>query len=45
MFVNPFEEVELISLTSGMAPAKEVITDLLDAEFLGEIELLKFQQK
>ena len=45
MFVNPFEEAELISLTSGMVPAKEVITDLLDAEFLGKVELLKFQQK
>ena len=45
MFVNPLEEVQLTSLTSGMAPAKEVITDILDAEFLGEVELLKFQQK
>ena len=45
MFVNLFEEVELISLMSGMVAAKEVVNDLLDAEFLGEVELLKFRQK
>ena len=44
MFVNPFEEVDLISLTSGVAPS--AVTDqLLDAEMLGENGLLKFQQE
>ena len=45
MFVNPFEEVDLISLTSGVAPSAEVTDQLLDAEMLGENALLKFQQE
>ena len=45
MFVNPFEEINLISLTSGIAPTKKVTEQLLDAEFLGEDCLLKFQQE
>ena len=45
MFVNPFEEVDLISLTSGVAPSAEVTDQLLHAEMLGENALLKFQQE
>ena len=45
MFVNPFEEVDLISLTSGVAPSAEVTDQLLDAEMLGENALLKLQQE
>ncbi len=45
MFVNPFEEGELISLTSGVAPTEEIANQLLDAEMLGENALVKFQQE
>ena len=45
MFINPFEEVDLISLTSGVAPNAEVTDQLLNAKVLGENALLKFQQE
>ena len=45
MFINPFEEMELISLSSGVVPTDKVTSDLLDAELIGERELLKFQDE
>ena len=45
MFVNPFDEVDLISITSGVAPTTEVCDQLIDAEMLGENALVKFQQE
>ena len=45
MFINPFEECDLISLTSGIAPTEEVTDQLLDAEMLGENAFVKFQQE
>ena len=45
MFINPFEGCDLMSLTSGIAPTKEVKNQLLDAEMLGENALVKFQQE
>ncbi|XP_066917320.1 uncharacterized protein [Clytia hemisphaerica] len=45
MFINPFEECDLMSLTSGVAPTEEVKDQLLDAEMLGENALVKFQQE
>ena len=45
MFINPFEEMELISLSSGIVPTDKVTSNLLDAELIGERELLKFQDE
>ena len=45
MFINPFEEMELISLSSGVIPTDKVTSDLLDAKKIGERELLKFQDE
>ena len=45
MFINPFEERELISLSSGAIPTDKVISDLLDVKKIGERELLKFQDE
>ena len=35
-FINPFEGKDLISLTSGLSPSEEVISDLLSAHEKGE---------
>ena len=32
IFINPFEEMELISLSSGVIPTDKVTSDLLDAK-------------
>ena len=45
LFINPFEEMELISLSSGIIPTEKVTADLLDAELIGEGELVKFQKE
>lgn len=46
MFANPFEEeVDLISITSGVVSSSTVCDQLLDAEMLGENALVKFQQE
>ena len=42
MFVNPFEEVELISLSSGVLPPENVPFGLLEAHTKGENEMEKF---
>ena len=41
MFVNPFEEMELISLSSGVLPPENVAIDLLEAHTKGENEMAK----
>ena len=45
MFINPFEEMELISLSSGSIPTDKVPSDLLDAKKIGERALVKFQDE
>lgn len=45
MFINPFEEMELTSLSSGVTPTEKVLVDLMDVESIGEKELVKFQQE
>ena len=45
MFINPIEEMELITLSSGVVPTDKVTSDLLDSELKGERELLKFQDE
>ena len=42
MFVNPFEEMELISLSSGVLPLENVAFDLLEAHTKGENKMEKF---
>ena len=42
MFVNPFEEMELISLSSGVFPLENVAFDLLEAHTKGENKMEKF---
>lgn len=44
-FINPFEGKELISLTSGLSPSDEVISDLLSAKSKGESALKEFVQE
>ena len=41
VFVNPFSEMELISLSSGIAPTDKIKTDLLDAHTIGETAMNK----
>ena len=41
VFVNPFSEMELISLSSGIAPTDKIKTDLLDAHAIGETAMNK----
>ena len=42
MFISPFEEEALISLSSGVMPPENIATDLLEAHSKGEIEMRKF---
>ena len=42
MLVNPFEEIELISLSSRVLPPENVAFDLLEAHTKGENEMEKF---
>ena len=44
-FINPFEGKELISLTSGLSPSDEVISDLLSAKSKGDSALKEFVQE
>lgn len=46
MFISPFDDqMDLISLSSGVAPTGKVTEDLLNAESIGDIALQKFQQE
>ena len=45
MFINPFEEAELTSLSSGIIQTEKALTDLMEAEKIGEKELVNFQQE
>ena len=45
MFIEPFEEMELLSISSGIVPTDIVKANLLDARAIGERELLKFQEE
>ena len=45
MFINLFEEMALVCLSSGVVPTDIVTYDLLDAELIGERELLKLQDE
>ena len=46
MFINPFDDqMDLISLSTGVAPTEKVTEDLLNAESIGDMALRKFQQE
>ena len=45
LFVNPFDDMELVSISSGIIPSEKVTYDLLNAKTIGEQELLKFQSE
>ena len=42
MFLNPFSDMELVSLSSGVVTTEKVTSHLLAAEGRGETEMLKF---
>lgn len=45
MFIEPFEELNLLSISSGIVPTDKVKANLLDAMVIGEREYLKFQKE
>ena len=42
VFINPFSEMELISLSTGTATTDKIKTDLLDVHAIGETATNKF---
>ena len=45
VFVNPFSEMELVSLSTGIAPTDKIKNGLLNAHAIGKTALNKFIEK
>ena len=42
LFIHPFSEIQLVSLSSSIVPAEKIENDMLEAESKGEEEMKSF---